>query len=255
MASTGRKRLNFSESEIEELFEAIVRPLSFSPEVAKWMQEALLASSQDKAKVHESHLSSLQFQYRTLDRKISAIYDDKINGVIDGALWQMTHDRLSAEKRKVEDELRTVGEERGDYLERGVILIELVQSAENAYRKATSEIKRKIIDIVSSNHILEGGSFRFDYRKPFDLLASAPPKDKWWTRRELNPRPKVLHRQLLRVYQVVLIDPGASACKLPKAPADCVFDSDPSARNQRLSQINVISSGILGESRGDVELR
>jgi hypothetical protein len=72
-----------------------------------------------------------------------------------------------------------VNEERGDYLERGVLLIELVQNTENAYKKATSAIKRKIIEIVSSNHILEGGSIRFDYRKPFDLLASAPSREIW----------------------------------------------------------------------------
>ena len=167
MASLGRTRLNFSEKEIESLFEVIVAPLSFGPEVAKWMQEALIESSHDKAKTHESHLSSLQFQSRTLDRKITAVYNDKINGVIDEALWQTTHDRLSAEKRKVENELRAASEDRGDYLERGALLIELVQTTSNAYKKATPEVKRRIIEIVSSNHFLEGGSLRFAYRKPF----------------------------------------------------------------------------------------
>jgi site-specific DNA recombinase len=181
MTSIGRNRLNFSESEIEELFEVIVKPLSFTPEVAKWMQEALVDQSGEKSKTHESLLSSLQFQYRSLDRKITAAYNDKINGAIDESLWETTHARLSEEKRRVEEQLRAVGDERGDYLERGVLLIELVQSTENAYKKATSDIKRKIIEIVSSNHVLENGSLRFDYRKPFDILASAHPKEKWWT--------------------------------------------------------------------------
>lgn len=179
MTAIGRTRLNFSEKEIEELFEIIVKPLSFTTEDAKWMQEALLQSSEDKAKIHESHVASLQFQYRVLDRKITAAYNDKIGAVIDETLWRQTHDRLSAEKRKVEEELRVVNEERGDYLERGVLLIELVKSTDKAYEKATSDIKRKIIEIVSSNHVLEDGSLRFDYRKPFDLLASAHSKVKW----------------------------------------------------------------------------
>jgi hypothetical protein len=89
----------------------------------------------------------------------------------------------------VEEQLRAVGDERGDYLERGVLLIELVQSTENAYIKATSDVKRKIIEIVSSNHFLENGSLRFDYRKPFDLLASAHPKEKWWAAAGSNRRP------------------------------------------------------------------
>lgn len=66
----------------------------------------------------------MQFQFRALDRKITAAYNDKINGVIDEDLWQSTHDRLSAERRKVENELRAVSEDRGDYLKRGVRLIE-----------------------------------------------------------------------------------------------------------------------------------
>ena len=189
MTAIGRKRLNFSEAEIEELFEIIVRPLSFSPEVAQWMKEALLDSSRDKAKIHENHVSSLQFQSRVLDRKITAAYQDKLSGAIDESLWQTTHDRLSAEKRKVEAELKAVNEERGDYLERGSLLIELVQSTDKAYRNGSAETKRKIIEIVSSNHVLEGGSLRFNYRKPFDLLASAHSCDEWLARLGLNQRP------------------------------------------------------------------
>ena len=177
----GRTRLNFSEAEIGTLFEVIVKPLSFTPEVAEWMKDALLEDCGEKTHTHESELSSLQFQVRLLDRKISSVYQDKVDGKIDEALWKKTHDRLSAEMRSLEHSLDAIHEARGDYLERGSLLIELVRNTENVYRNSNPEMKRKIIEIVSSNHFLAGGSLRFNYRKPFDLLASAHDQKKWWS--------------------------------------------------------------------------
>ena len=88
--------------------------------------------------------------------------------------------------QRVENSLRAVSEARGDYLERGALLIELVRNTENVYRNSNPEMKRKIIEIVSSNHFLADGSLRFDYRKPFDLLASAHDQKKWWSLTDSN---------------------------------------------------------------------
>ena len=36
--------------------------------------------------------------------------------------------------------------------------------------------------ILVSNLTLKNGSLRFDWNKPFDLLAKVDSKEKWWTR-------------------------------------------------------------------------
>ncbi len=76
----GRTRLSLRETEVGTLFEVIVKPLSFTPEVAEWMKDALLEDCGEKTHTHESELASLQFQVRLLDRKISGVYRDKVDG-------------------------------------------------------------------------------------------------------------------------------------------------------------------------------
>jgi hypothetical protein len=48
---------------------------------------------------------------------------------------------------------------KDDYIQRGVELIELVHDLENIYKSASAQKKRKIIEIVSSNHVLRSGGY------------------------------------------------------------------------------------------------
>ena len=73
-----------------------------------------------------------------------------------------------------------------EYIQNGVLLIELAQHTEKIYRNATPDIKRRLVEIVSSNHILRNGTIEFQYRKPFDILAKSTPKENWWTQPESN---------------------------------------------------------------------
>ena len=46
-----------------------------------------------------------------------------------------------------------------------------MQVAETLYKNQTLEVKRKLIQIVHSNSILDAGKLHLRYRKPFDLLV------------------------------------------------------------------------------------
>ena len=76
--------------------------------------------------------------------------------------------------------LATMMEENADYIETGSLLIELAQRTETIFKSATPAIKRKLVEIVSSNRILKDGRLEYDYRKPFDMLAKVETKENWW---------------------------------------------------------------------------
>jgi hypothetical protein len=75
---------------------------------------------------------------------------------------------------------------KDEYIENGVLLIELAQHSETFYKGATSEEKRQLVEIVSSNRVLRDGNIEITYRKPFDLLAASTSEEKWWPLRDSN---------------------------------------------------------------------
>ena len=181
LAKQQHKKANYSQMEIEALMEVVFRPLSFTPEICKWMQEVLLKEHEGKSAAHYHHLGALRRRYELLQKYIDRAFEDKLNGVIEESYWREKNQIWRLELESVQKEIDAINDIKQDYIHRGVELIELVQHFETLYKNANSEKKRKWVEIVSSNHVLKDGSIEFSYRKPFDILASATPKDNWWT--------------------------------------------------------------------------
>lgn len=176
-------RRRYTEDEIVLKMEAVLAPLSFAPDVVKWMQDHLLQEHREKSGDHRQASSALLARRTMLQRYIDQAYEDKLKGDITPEIWRQKHSQWKAELDDVLERIQHVDANKNDYIQRGVELIELVHDLENIYKNAKPEKKRRIIEAVSSNHRLVNGTLQFDYRKPFDLLAAAHPKEIWWTRR------------------------------------------------------------------------
>ncbi len=181
MKEIGR-HVNYTEVEIEALFEAVFRPISFTPEVCAWMQDVLRKEHAEKSGTHRTQLSALQDRHKMLERYIDKAYEDKLLGTISEVHWRSQHAKWTKESDQIQSQIESFCTEKYDYIEKGVLLIELAQHTERIYKNATPDVKRKLVQIVSSNHVLRNGTIQFDYRKPFDVLAKSTPKENWWTR-------------------------------------------------------------------------
>lgn len=182
-------KLNYHEADLEMMFARILQPLTFTPDVVSWMQDHLLKEHHEKSGDHRQASSALLGRRTMLQRYIDQAYEDKLRGEISAEAWREKNVRWKAELEDVLEEIKHLDEQKDSYIDRGVELIELVHDLENIYKNAKPEKKRRIIEIVSSNHVLVNGTLRFDYRKPFDLLAAAHPQEKWWTLGESNSWP------------------------------------------------------------------
>lgn len=197
LQGVGRTTMNYSVAEIEMLFEAVFRPLSFTPEVCKWMQDVLRKEHHEKSANHYQHLGALQNRQKMLQKYIDSAYDDKLSGDISEEMWRTKHSQWRTELETVKRQIDAIDDQKEEYIQNGVLLIELAQHTESVYKNAPAEVKRKLVEIVSSNHVLRNGTIEFAYRKPFDILASATPKENWWTRQESNLRPLECHPSAL----------------------------------------------------------
>jgi len=180
LQTVGRKTLSYSESEIELLFQTVFTPFNFTDEICKWMQDYLLTEHKERSKDHYQHLSALQARYKMLEKYIDQAYEDKVSGAISESLWRDKNGQWLLEQSKITNEINAIGEEKQDYIEKGVCLIELAQDAENIYKNGSTEVKRKLVEFVSSNHVLRDGSIGFNYAKPFSWIAEGALKETWW---------------------------------------------------------------------------
>ncbi len=180
---------------MEAMLEEMFSRLHFTEEDCKWMQEVLLQHHSEESQKHGHKLSALHSRLKMINRYVDESYTDKLEGKIAEELWRDKNEKWLRERDKINQELSSMEDQKQEYIEKGVLLIELAQRTVNVYRNAKPEIKRKLIDIVSLNLVLKNGTIEYHYRKPFDLLADSGKDGEWWRRRESNPGPQMIRNK------------------------------------------------------------
>ena len=180
MKEVAGRNVNYSQTQIEELFEEIFKPLAFEMDQVLWMQEILLSQHKDNSEDHSVKLSVLQRRQKMLESYIDKSYEDKLNGSIPEDMWRKKHELWMGEKDEILSEIESINSQKDEYIEEGINLIELAQHTENIYKNASPEVKRKLVEIVSSNRVLKDGSIEFYYQKPFNWLAESKGRHMWW---------------------------------------------------------------------------
>ncbi len=159
------------EEVLEQQFTELLGRFRLDPQVLDWVTEALRCSHADLRRFHDEAIARLQDEYGMLQRRIDAMYIDKLDGRID----VQTYDRLSGEWRSEQDRiLRSIEEHQNAnevYLEDGVQLLELASRCQELFARQAASEKRKLLDFVVSNCSWKDGVLTPTFRKPFDLLA------------------------------------------------------------------------------------
>jgi site-specific DNA recombinase len=159
------------EEVIEAQFAAVLEELVFNDEVLAWVRAALLASHADERRDHDAAIARLQAEYNRLQGRMDAMYVDKLDGRIDATFF----DRMAAQWRDEQGrclaEIERHQNANWSYLDEGVHLIELAQSAHRLFDRQEAREKRRLLDFVVSNCSWKGGKLTIELRQPFDLLA------------------------------------------------------------------------------------
>jgi hypothetical protein len=94
--------------------------LQFDDEVLAWVREALHASHVDKRREQEEAIARLRAEWDRLQKRLDAMYVDKLDGRVDAAFF----DKMSAEWREEQDRCQREIDRRQDadesYMDQGV---------------------------------------------------------------------------------------------------------------------------------------
>ncbi len=164
---------------------------------------ALKESHQDEKKYHDELVVSHQDNYKKLQRRIDAMYVDKLDGTIDQDFFDQRSANWRDEQAAILEKIERHQGANNAYIDKGVKLLELAQRAVTLYEKQDMLEKRRIINFVCSNSVWKDGVVHPIYRQPFDILVENNviwEKEKvascgkttifenWYARRDSNPR-------------------------------------------------------------------
>ena len=132
---------------------------------------ALKESHDDQQRYHRERTEALQKRYDGLQRRIDAMYVDKLDGNISQDYFEQKSTEWTAEQARILRKIDSSQKANRSYIEEGIKILELSQRAAALYDKQEMHEKRRLLDFVFSNSTWKDGKLIPNYRKPFDLLA------------------------------------------------------------------------------------
>jgi len=172
-----------SEARFIELWSEPFQNFNYTPELVESFKGILLEHHKMELEYFQENVRRLNQRHEELTKKLHAAYDDKLRGGISGAMFDEMYSRWQKERETVEAELMAHNRTDKEYIEFGVSLIELIANSCNYFRLAENMAeKRKLLETVLSNPKTDGLTVRYEYKKPFDLLAKIEGSRVWWSR-------------------------------------------------------------------------
>jgi site-specific DNA recombinase len=175
-------RGNCSQKRIREerLAEILGEPLKrvrVSEERLEWIVKALRKSHEDQKTFNRSEVKRLEAETAEVDRKIDALYEDKLAGVVPVEFWERKYREFSMQRGRLKDLISEHDNAKSNYLEDGIRILELAQDAYRLYIWRKPSEQRKILDMILSNPKLKDGKIETELNELFKVLADGAERE------------------------------------------------------------------------------
>lgn len=174
------------EEKLQEQFAEIVRAFTPTKEQYQWMVDGLKRINAMKDKEVSERREYLNNEINRLNNRLSQLYEDKLDGVIDIAFYQKKakdgQERLQDLQAQL-DRLQVASESQ---MELGLLILEFAKDAYPLFSRVDATEKAKLLKIVLSNCELKAGILTPMYKKPFDVLTESCKNKKTYPRQDSN---------------------------------------------------------------------
>lgn len=171
--------------QLAEVFKSIQIP-SFA---YNQVSEALRASHEDKKRMRDTTLATLDTEIEKYQTRMEKVYEDYLDEKTPEALYQRKFDEFRDAQKKLQNKRLNIEQIEDEYYGTASHLLRLSKNATKLFEKAGIEQKRSLISIVLSNLQLEGEQLRWELKKPFDTMAFCSVSKNWLRGLDSNQRP------------------------------------------------------------------
>lgn len=118
-----------------------------------------------------------------LGQRISATYEDKLEGRIDDAFVDARRAEWEAQRAQAAEDVPRLARVRAKSLDMGIFVLELGNKAYDLLSQTEPLLQRRSLQAVCSNSVLAEEKLTVNFRRPFDPIAQWPRGKEWRRRR------------------------------------------------------------------------
>ena len=162
----------------EQLFPLFDKVAPKKARVLEWLERALKDSHKDKIEHHTKQREHLNTLIARLDKRLEALYEDKLDGKITLEFYDKKSQDWSSERDDLMESLQGLGEANNAYYQAGFAVHELALKAKSIYQstEATVDDKRLLLSQTFVSMSLNEKRVTADYTKAFEFLVEWMPK-------------------------------------------------------------------------------
>ena len=141
--------------------------------LAEWIRKAIKESHADKITFHTASMAELNKRLATAEKRLSDLYDDKVDEKITEEFYKQKSEQYTNEKNEVLQTMKRQNTASDKYYELGATICELGQRAREIYtnEKRTRDERRAIMRQIFSNITLNTDKISVVYTPAYQTLA------------------------------------------------------------------------------------
>ena len=168
----GHSRIRMKEAEIETQVLALFDKMKVEDEsVRDWFKAVLRSQTKDSQADSAAQRQELTRQQTLLSEQQDRLINMRLEGELDQELFAKKHQQIRDRMASIKLQLDVLDRSKDETAELAVKVFELSQTLKEKWLTADYATKRRLLEIVCLNSVLDGVTLCPEIRKPFDLLA------------------------------------------------------------------------------------
>lgn len=164
--------------QVQTLFEQIKIPKT----VLKDLQQSLKQTHEAKNQYRTDHKAKLERDLKAITPKLDRLLDAMINGVVTQEEYNAKSKTLKEQQEKLKRKIDNFDDADEQFAITVSYLLEISARATELFERSKPEQKRQLLNMVLSNISLDGENLRYEWAKPFNLIAQSAKRSDWYTR-------------------------------------------------------------------------
>lgn len=183
------KRVYVKEEELVKTLSAYLDQIALSEEQIASVTKYLNEIHESENRFHEESLTDFQKERDKIQKRLSQIYDDKLDGLIDEKLYLEKVREYKKRQIKIAEEMKNHEKADQNFYITANMVMNLAARAREIFESSEVDEKRELENLVFQNLKLEGKKMLTEVREPFSTMIGYKDHPTNWRWRELNSRP------------------------------------------------------------------
>jgi site-specific DNA recombinase len=168
----GCAQKSMREDKAEAALIPVLKSLSFSGDETARIRKHLKEQYRDIERFKEAQARSLQLQLEQIRERLSKIVDAYVDGMVEKEIYLTKKNMLVMEENAAKRLLENLDASAHAVLRKVEEIVELVNSAYLSYKIASSDERREIVEIITSNLVVKDKKLIVKLKTPFEMISA-----------------------------------------------------------------------------------